>query len=137
MKINTAVRPRRLSLILPEAAQAHLIEKPAFPPAADPKAQIHAALEKPYGSPGLSTLAKGKRSACILICDITRPVPNRLFLRPMIETMCASGIPKDNITILVATGLHRPNEGEELRELVGDPWVLDTVRVEKSFRHER
>jgi len=31
--------------------------------------------------------------------------------------------------IVVATGLHRPNEGAELAELVGDPWVLDTVTV--------
>src|SRR6202023_1658492 len=33
----------------------------------------------------------------------------------------------------VATGLHRPNEGEELKRLVGDPWVLDTVRVVNHF----
>jgi nickel-dependent lactate racemase len=30
---------------------------------------------------------------------------------------------------MVATGLHRPNEGAELAEVVGDPWVLDTVSV--------
>ena len=30
--------------------------------------------------------------------------------------------------MLVATGLHRPNEGDELAELVGDPWVLANVR---------
>ena len=122
-----------LILKLPETAELHLIEKPPFPPAADPAAQIRTALDKPLGSPALAALAKGKRSACILICDITRPVPNGLFLRPMIETMCASGIAKDNITVLVATGLHRPNEGEELRELVGDDWVLSNVRVENHF----
>jgi nickel-dependent lactate racemase len=32
--------------------------------------------------------------------------------------------------VLVATGLHRPNLGDELAELVGDPWVLENVRVE-------
>ena len=51
----------------------------------------------------------------------------------MIETMVAAGIPKDRITVLVATGLHRPNEGVEMAELVGDPWVLDNVRVENHF----
>lgn len=40
------------------------------------------------------------------------------------------------ITVLVATGLHRPNEGEELAALVGDPWVLETVRVENHFTRE-
>ncbi|MEZ4427321.1 MAG: lactate racemase domain-containing protein [Nannocystaceae bacterium] len=43
-----------------------------------------------------------------------QPVPNHLFLRPMIETMIAAGIPAGRIGVLVATGLHRPNEGEEL-----------------------
>jgi nickel-dependent lactate racemase len=35
--------------------------------------------------------------------------------------------------VLVATGLHRPNEGAELEELVGDPWVLRTVKVANHF----
>jgi nickel-dependent lactate racemase len=81
-------------------------------------------------------LAQGRSSACILICDITRPVPNHLFLRPMIETMIAAGIPREAIVVLVATGLHRPNEGAELAELVGDDWVLENVRVENHFARD-
>src|SRR6185295_11455210 len=84
---------------------------------AAPRAAVERALAEPVGSPALRDLARGKRSACILICDITRPVPNGLFLAPLIRTL------------LVATGLHRPNEGQELAELVGDPWVLETVTV--------
>ena len=61
-------------------------------------------------------------------------MPNHLFLRPMIETMVAEGIPLTAITVLVATGLHRPNEGAELAELVGDPWVLANVRVREPLR---
>ncbi len=133
MKVELLYGREGLSVSLPEEAEAHVIEKPAFPAAVDPTTQIRTALEEPRGSKPLSDLAKGKRSACILICDITRPVPNHLFLRPMIETMNAQGIPKENITVLVATGLHRPNEDEELRELVGDDWVLENVRVENHF----
>ena len=40
------------------------------------------------------------------------------------------------ITVLVATGLHRPNEGEELREVVGSDWVINTVRVVNHFARE-
>jgi nickel-dependent lactate racemase len=54
----------------------------------------------------------------------------------MIETMVAAGIPSDRITVLVATGLHRPNEGEELAELIGDAWVLAKVRVENHFARD-
>jgi nickel-dependent lactate racemase len=45
----------------------------------------------------------------------------------------ASGIPLTRISILVATGLHRANEGKELEELVGDPWVMATVSVANHF----
>jgi len=55
------------------------------------------------------------------------------ILRPMIETMLAAGIAAADITVLVATGLHRPNEGAELAELVGDDWVLKTVSVVNHF----
>ena len=47
-----------------------------------------------------------------------------------------AGIPLDRIAVLVATGLHRPNEGEELAELVGDPWVLASVRVANHFARD-
>jgi nickel-dependent lactate racemase len=114
---------------LPDGAQPTLIRKRKLPKLPDPHGAVRAALD----SAPLRDLARGRRSACILICDITRPVPNRLFLRPMIEDMAAAGIPLDRISILVATGLHRPNEGEELAELVGDPWVLQHVRAENHF----
>ena len=52
----------------------------------------------------------------------------------MIETLVASGIALDRIIILVATGLHRPNLGEELAELVGDPWVMEQVRSRTIMR---
>ena len=106
-----------------------VIAKPAMPLVADPSAAVRSALDVGVGSPPLAELAKGKRSACILICDVTRPVPNGLFLRPLIETMFVAGIDAADITVLVATGLHRPNLGEELAELVGDPWVMNRVAV--------
>jgi nickel-dependent lactate racemase len=125
-----------LEIALPAQAKATLIRKRPLPKLPDPVAAIVCALESPVGSPPLEELARGRASACILICDITRPVPNRLFLRPMIETMLASGIPLEKISVLVATGLHRPNLGEELAELVGDPWVLENIRVENHYARD-
>ena len=126
----------QLPVDLPPGAKPTIIRKGHLPKISDGPAAIRAALDTAVGAPSLAALARGRRSACILICDITRPVPNRLFLRPMIETMVAGGIPPNRITILVATGLHRPNEGEELAELIGDPWVLAEVRVENHFARD-
>ena len=132
-RIEIAYGRSHLAVDLPPEAEATVIRKRDLPRIADPAAAIAGALERPIGSAPLAELARGKRSACILICDITRPVPNHLFLRPMIERLLASGVPASGITVLVATGLHRPNEGAELEELVGDPWVLRTVRVVNHF----
>ena len=125
-----------LPVRLPSGAAPTIIRKLEFPKLPDPAAAIRGAFDSPIGSKPLSALARGPRSACILVCDITRPVPNRLFLRPMIETMVAEGIPLGRITVLVATGLHRPNEGEELAEMIGDEWVLKSVRVENHFARD-
>ena len=122
-----------LPVAVADGNRATVIRKPPMEKIADPHAAIRAALDQPMGSAPLKSLARGRRSACILICDITRPVPNHLFLRPMIEDLIGAGIPAERICVLVATGLHRPNEGAELAELIGDPWVLSTVRVENHF----
>jgi nickel-dependent lactate racemase len=99
------------------------------PPLANPDAAIADALRNPIASPPLAELARGRKNACILICDITRPVPNRQILPPILRTLEEQGIDREDILILVATGLHRPNEGDELVELVG-PDIARAYRCE-------
>jgi nickel-dependent lactate racemase len=135
-KIALSYGRGHLDITLPPGARPTVIRKQQLPKLADGKAAVIEALHHPVASKPLADLAKNRQSACILICDITRPVPNRLFLRPMIETMIASGIPQEKISVLVATGLHRPNLGDELAELVGDPWVLENVRVENHYARD-
>jgi nickel-dependent lactate racemase len=98
-------------------------------PIADPTAEVRRRLENPIGSPPLREVARERKSACILICDITRPVPNSILLPPILETIEAAGVPREQILILIATGLHRPNEGAELVELVG-PEIANNYRIE-------
>jgi nickel-dependent lactate racemase len=125
-----------LRVKLPPGADPVLIAKRPLPVYPDPAAAVEHALSHPVGARPFEELARGRRSACILICDITRPVPNHLFLRPLIERLRSGGIALADIVVLVATGLHRPNEGEELAEVVGDPWVMQNVRVENHFARD-
>jgi len=99
------------------------------PPLADPEAAIAQVLEQPTGTAPLAQLARGRKNACILVCDITRPVPNRLILPPVLRTLEAQGIARRDILILNATGLHRPNEGAELVEMLG-PEIAANYRIE-------
>src|SRR5688500_16057729 len=70
-------------------------------PLEEPEKAIAAVLAKPTGTPPLAELARGRKNACILICDITRPVPNRLILPAMLKILQEQGIPQDEILILV------------------------------------
>ncbi|HKI16257.1 MAG TPA: lactate racemase domain-containing protein, partial [Isosphaeraceae bacterium] len=53
-------------------------------PLGDPEKAVAGAIETPIGTPSLREIARGCKSACILVCDITRPVPNRTILGPML-----------------------------------------------------
>ena len=130
MQIDLRYGERGLTVDLPDDLDIHVIRKPPMTVLPDPSTAVAGALAEPVGCAPLAELARSCSTACILICDVTRPVPNQAFLQPVISTLLAVGVPRDGITVLVATGLHRPNLGDELAAVVGDPWVLDTVRVE-------
>ena len=110
-----------------------VIRKKPMPILHDPLTALKETFEHPTDAKSLSELARGHRNACILICDITRPVPNGTILPTLIQLLVSSGMKPTDIRVLVATGLHRPNEGEELREVVGSDWTLETVKVENHF----
>ena len=122
-----------LPVKIPDRNRVTVLRKSAMPVIAEPARAVCNALRNPLGTASLDELAQNASTACIAICDVTRPVPNHLFLRPLIEMLLGAGIPATGITVLVATGLHRPNEGRELEELIGDSWVLDTVAVANHF----
>lgn len=105
--------------VLPDENLIGVLGIRAAPPITDSSIAVTTALLNPIGSKPLPALAVGKRSACIVICDITRPVPNKTLLPPVLRILEESGLRPDAITILIATGTHRPNLGAELEQLIG------------------
>ena len=138
MKISLNYGKGQISIEMPRQAEVTVIRKPVMPILEDPKAAVAAALDQPVACPPVEQFAGAASTACIAICDVTRPVPNHLFLRPVIQRLAAAGVPLGGITVLVATGVHRPCTDEELSVLVGDRWVLQNVAVENHFaRNDR
>ncbi len=127
----------KLPLRVPGGLKPWVIRKKTMPVLSDPAGALNASFQKPSHCRPIREIAHGRGSACILICDITRPVPNGVLLPPLVAELTAAGIDPANITILVATGLHRPNEGAELREVIGADIVFDTVRIENHFARQR
>lgn len=91
------------------------------------------ALEHPVGSPRLRTLAEGKRKIVIVTSDHTRAVPSKITL-PLLLKEIRSGNPDADITILIATGLHRPTTEEEQRRMFGDEIVdHEKIAINNAF----
>jgi nickel-dependent lactate racemase len=129
MRVKLEYGRKGLYADLPDERIVRTLHYKDAPPLPDPQASLLAVLTKPNGAPPLFEVARGRKNACIAICDITRPVPNELILSPLLEILEAAGIPREKITILVATGLHRPNEGDELIEMVGRR-IYENYRIE-------
>ena len=136
MQVDINYAKGNLTLDLDDRYDVTVIAKNPMPVLADPKAAIIEAINNPVGGGVLDDLAGPGKTACILICDITRPVPNGLFLPILIKRMMDQGVTASDITVLVATGLHRPNEGAELEELVGSEWVMNTVNIVNHFARD-
>jgi nickel-dependent lactate racemase len=119
MKIDMAFGKTGLTLNLPEGFDYQVLRAHAAATIADARAAVEHALDNPIGAAPLFELAQGKTTVAISVCDITRPAPNRLILPPMLERLERAGIQRENITILIATGLHRPAPPEEIEEIVG------------------
>ena len=132
MQVEMRYGTGTLPIEIPDKNVAGVLEISDSIPLSDEDDAVRAAIAQPIASLGLADLAKGRESACIVISDITRPVPNSVILPPMLETLEQSGIPREKITILVATGIHRPNNAEELEIMVGRD-IMETYRIVNHF----
>ncbi len=136
MKIKIDYGKNGLWIDVPDKNLTKILTMKPSQPTEDPLIGVNAALESPIGSPSLSQLAKVKRTACIVICDITRPVPNKILLPPILRILEDNGIERENITILIATGIHRPNLGDELIALVGNE-IASSCRIVNHYSKQR
>jgi len=88
----------------------------------NPENKLRELLKNPMGSPSLRELIFQKKASKILIIvnDITRPTPYEIILPPLLDELHQIGIKKENIIFIVATGIHRSNSQEEIKEMFGE-----------------
>jgi len=128
--VKLAFGDGNIDLRIPETVS--ILDMKKVEPLPNPESAVHTALADPIESPPLAELAQGRGNACVVISDITRPVPNEVILPPLLQVLEESGIGRENITILIATGMHRPNQGEELEYMVGRQ-ILDNYRIVNHY----
>lgn len=124
---------RFLSLTVPENHLAGVLipKLHNFAPAAEGAELVRMALENPIGTERLCDLAVGKKHIVVISSDHTRPVPSRIIMPQILKEIRLKN-PGADITILIATGLHRATTTEELEEKFGS----DIVRNEKIVVHD-
>ncbi|MFU8856591.1 MAG: nickel-dependent lactate racemase [Deferrisomatales bacterium] len=120
MKVTLKYGTQGLPVELEESPGFVGVLTPAEPPALeDPGSAVARSLTNPGSGAPLSALARGRTSACVVVSDVTRPVPNAVILPPLLEALSAAGVPRERTLILVATGMHRASTEEERAALVG------------------
>jgi lactate racemase len=116
----------RIEVEVPDDAA---VVDPTDPPAiADEQGAIAAALGEPASGPSLDDLVSGARRVAVVFPDITRPMPNRTVLPPLLAELEAAGAGPDRVDLLCATGTHRHATFAEMSALVG-PEILSRYRV--------
>jgi len=111
---------RTISLEIPDNVSVQWVESHPMKPVPNVEKAIEEAIQHPIGSPQLRNLVKPGQKVALIVTDITRKLPEEIILPLLIKELSAGGIKKSDITAIVATGTHRPNTAEELKEKFGE-----------------
>jgi nickel-dependent lactate racemase len=76
-------------------------------------------LASPTGAEPLSKLVDRNDRVAVVVSDITRPCPTRKILPFIMRQLKASGVPRENMRILIGTGTHRGHTPAEKRTILG------------------
>ena len=120
-------------------SECEILHMKKMPGLANSREAISKALNNPIGAPRLGEIirSKGKPTSeitvCITVSDITRPVPYKGengILLPLLEIVEGAGVERENIVLVVGTGMHRASTPDEKllmfgREIVDNYHIVD------------
>ncbi len=104
-----------VSLTLPDQWRVQgILEPSSLPPCADPQAEVLSALAEPIGAPRISDLARAGMKVAVVIDDGSRPTPVGQILPWVVADLEAAGVPRSDMALVPALGLHRPMAHPEI-----------------------
>jgi nickel-dependent lactate racemase len=117
VRVELAYGRQGTSVEVPDTAE---VVAPVDQPRLDDEAAaITGALRRPLAGPPLAELLGRAGRVAVVFPDLTRPMPNRTVLPPLLDELARAGVPDEHVTLLCATGTHRQATAEEMEELVG------------------
>ena len=120
---------------LPTGWSLTTVESNPSRPLPDLRAAVEGALAGPLSSPRLIDLASSATRVCIVFTDATRACPDDALVPAILRELAWAGVPDDRITLLCATGLHRPTTREEKIAKLGREVVERYRVIDHDVRH--
>ncbi|WP_339102654.1 lactate racemase domain-containing protein [Haloterrigena salinisoli] len=94
------------------------VARPAGGTPVDVRAAAERALEEPIGPP-LADRVDPDDAIAIVVTDITRKAPDDVLLDVLLERLESVGVAREQVTVVVGLGLHRPMTDDEIVEMLG------------------
>ena len=108
---------KELTLNFPTDWEVEMLDPKDAPTLSD--TQIEQAFAEPIGTPRISELANGKKSATIIVDDLSRPTPASRIIPYILRELTSAGVPKSEIRFVAGVGAHRPLTDEDIVKKVG------------------
>ena len=131
MQIKLAYGKTGHTIHLDDSWNVQVVEPRYVPGLPEPFEALRAALRAPTGSPPLAKIVPFGKKVGIIVNDLTRPTPNPLMLSALFAEL--AHIPKDDITLFVALGTHRPNTPAELLAMLGEQALTYRIVQNNAF----
>lgn len=98
--------------------------------------EVRRALENPIGTERLKDIVRPGEKIVIITSDITRPMPSKVALPPVMEELKKAEVEEKDITIILALGSHRKHTEEEKKMLVGEEIYHSEIQIIDSDMNE-
>ena len=108
-----------VSLSIPDRSLRKVLTAKAVEVPPDQEETVRRAIAAPIGTPRLSEIVRPGEKIAIITSDITRPMPSRIVLPPVLAELEKAGIAPGDVTIVFALGIHRTHTEAEKEALVG------------------
>jgi nickel-dependent lactate racemase len=127
MQVEVGFGKSTVTLSIPESNPTRVLKPNEVTLGLTGAEEVKRALAQPIDSPRVGQIVKAGEKIAIITSDITRPLPSKVVLPPLLEELYAAGIQREDIVIVFGLGSHRCHTEAEMRYLVGDA-VFESVK---------
>lgn len=121
-----------LEFALPDQMRADVVNNRKADPLPDLEKAVRKALANPVGSRPIREMVKAGDRVCIVFTDMTRSSPDHVLVPALLKEVESAGVPREAITLLCGTGMHRPSTAEEKAVKLGQ----DVVKHYRIMDHD-